>query len=82
MKIIIGGDLVPTENNKKYFQNSNLDKLMDQRLQKKWFAADFRIFNLETPLSDIVDPINKEGPNLIASTKTLNGILKLKHSLV
>lgn len=82
MNIIIGGDLVPTENNIKYFQNGNIDKLMDKNLQDKWFSADIRIFNLETPLVNSESPIHKSGPNLISPKKTINGILKLKPSLI
>lgn len=82
MKIIIGGDLVPTENNKKYFQNSDLDRLIDQNLQKRCFDADFRIFNLEIPLYDKKNLILKNRPNLIASTETIKGIKNLNPSLV
>lgn len=82
MKIIIGGDLVPTKKNIEYFKNNNLDKLMDKNIKKKWFAADFRIFNLETPLVDEQNPILKNGPNLIASTDSIKGIKNLNPSLI
>ena len=82
MKIIIGGDLVPTKNNIKSFENGSIDKLIDEGLQEEWYDADFRIFNLETPLVDKQSPILKNGPNLIASTKSFNGIKALNPSLI
>ena len=39
--------------------------------------ADYRIFNLETPLADKKAPIYKCGPNLIAPTSCINGIKKI-----
>jgi poly-gamma-glutamate synthesis protein (capsule biosynthesis protein) len=51
-------------------------------LQEKWFSADIRVFNLETPLVNSKSPIIKNGPNLIAPTETINGILKLNSSLI
>lgn len=82
MVIIIGGDLVPTEVNIKYFINGDLNRLMGSELSEIWFNADYRIFNLETPLSDHESPILKQGPNLIAPSETINGINKLKPTLV
>lgn len=82
MEIIIGGDLVPTESNKDLFENANLQELMGEKLLAIWQNADVRIFNLETPLTDVESPIKKAGPNLIAATRTANGINALKPSLV
>jgi len=82
MKIIIGGDLVPTKTNKKRFISGDIDKLLDKKLQAKWFSADLRIFNLETPLVSYRSPIIKNGPNLIGSPETINGISKLDPSLI
>ena len=38
---------------------------------------DFTIFNLEVPLTDVISPLQKCGPNLQALSKTINGIKKL-----
>ena len=35
--------------------------------------ADYRIFNLEIPLTDKESPISKCGPNLIAQISSING---------
>ncbi len=77
MDILIGADLVPTKSNMKYFENQNIEKLIDKNLLERLNKADYRIFNLEVPLADNETPINKCGPNLIASTKSGLGIKKL-----
>jgi poly-gamma-glutamate synthesis protein (capsule biosynthesis protein) len=82
VKIIIGGDLVPTKNNIDEFEKGNIDNLVDSNLQNKWFSADYRIFNLETPLADKESPIYKSGPHLLTSTNSINGINKLQPSLI
>jgi len=55
---------------------------MDKKLQKKWFDADYRIFNLETPLVNEESPILKSGPHLSASKDSINGVNKLNPSLI
>lgn len=82
MRIIIAGDLVPTKQNIDLFYNGNIEELMGSELQSIWETADIRIFNLETPLVDKIDPIPKCGPNLFAPTETVNGIKALNPSLV
>ena len=82
MKITIGGDLVPTISNIKEFEEGNIEKLVDEKLLKIIKKADFRIFNLETPLTDKKDPISKSGPHLIASTASIAGVKKLGVNLV
>ena len=34
MNILIGADLVPTKSNMKYFENKNIEKLVDNNLLK------------------------------------------------
>ncbi|WP_214079744.1 CapA family protein [Mesotoga sp.] len=82
MKIIIGGDLVPTESNNGLFENGDVEALLGKELLNIWRDSDIRIFNLEVPLTDKEDPIEKCGPNLIAPTKTVKGIKALEPSLV
>lgn len=77
MNILIGADLVPTRSNMEYFENKDIEKLVDKNLLEKLNKADYRIFNLEVPLVDRETPINKCGPNLIASTKSALGIKDL-----
>lgn len=77
MNIIIGADIVPTQSNIDSFLNGNIRKLIDENLEKKLQQADFRIFNLEVPLTDAETPIKKWGPGIIAPTGTVLGMKKL-----
>ena len=82
IKLVICGDLVPTEKSSKLFEDANIDCLIDKNIQSFLHNSDFRFFNLETPLCDSKNPIPKSGPNLIAPTKTIKGIKALNPSLI
>lgn len=73
MSILIGADIVPTKNNVEQFNKGNAEFLVGDELLKILNDADYRIFNLEVPLTDVCSPIDKCGPNLIAPTSTING---------
>ncbi len=72
--LLIGGDLSPTLSNYSAFSDGNINSIVDDKLLAVLRAADFRIFNLEVPLTDIWKPIRKDGPNIIAPVLTINGI--------
>lgn len=80
--VLIGGDLVPTNSNEKEFSDGKMESLIDKDLLDIISSAGFRIFNLETPLTDTNSPIAKEGPNFIAKKSTIHGIKKLNTDLV
>ncbi len=82
MEILIAGDLVPTNSNIDLFINSDVNSLLGEELLQIWNSADMRIFNLEAPLTDEECPIDKCGPNLIAPTSTINGIIGLNPTLI
>lgn len=82
MKLIIGGDVAPTESNVKYFSLGDIESLLGKELFSLWNNSDIRIFNLEAPLTDKESPISKSGPNLIAPTLAMKGIKKLNPSLL
>ncbi|MFQ6792055.1 MAG: CapA family protein [Thomasclavelia sp.] len=82
MEILIGADIVPINSNIQLFEEGNIKELFSDSLIEKLEKADIRIFNLETPLTDEVSPIKKCGPNLVASTKSINGIKKLNPSFL
>ncbi|MBD8591097.1 CapA family protein [Peribacillus simplex] len=82
MEILVGGDLVPTQSNKNIFDNGEINSLLGDKLFSLWKNADIRIFNLETPLVDKAEPIDKCGPNLISPTSTIKGIKALSPSLI
>ena len=77
MKIIIAADLVPTESNKELFNNADVDALIGSHLNNVLSEADYRIFNLEVPLTNVEAPIAKCGPNLISPPSTIAGIKAL-----
>ncbi len=72
--MLIGGDLAPTRSNYLNFEKGDIKSLVDEKLLDMILSVDFRIFNLETPLTDTAKPILKDGPNLIAPVRTINGI--------
>lgn len=72
-RLIIGADLVATESNVKLFIQREVDTLFGKKLVKKLSEADYRIFNLEAPLTDQECPIRKCGPHLIMPTEAVNG---------
>ena len=73
-KCIIGADLVPTKSNISLFANADVETLIGDEIKKILARANFTIFNLEVPLTDLSTPIKKCGPNLIAPTKTIAGL--------
>lgn len=82
VKIAIGGDLVPTKTNFDLFSKGDVKALFGEKILKELEKADFRIINLEVPLTDETHPIDKTGPNLIAPTSTINGINAINPSLL
>jgi poly-gamma-glutamate capsule biosynthesis protein CapA/YwtB (metallophosphatase superfamily) len=79
---LIGGDIAPTRSNFSYFSEGKIEDLVDQDLLNLLSDADYRIYNLEEPLSDISKPIQKDGPNLIAPESAINGIKLLNPSIL
>ena len=77
MNILIGADLVPTQSNFELFKNGDATALIGNELQQILNNADYRIFNLETPLTDVLSPIEKCGPALSAPVDTIAGYKSL-----
>lgn len=73
MNILIGADIVPTSSNIDLFASGDTYTLLGEELNNILQNADYRIFNLEVPLTDREKPIPKCGPNLIAPTKCVTG---------
>lgn len=82
MYIVIGSDLAPTQSNIELFRKDDVIELLGEELYELWNSADFRILNLEVPLTDQKDPISKCGLNLIAPKSSINGIKALNPSLL
>lgn len=77
MSLIIGADIVPTIENSLHFKNGNVEALVGDGLVDVLQKTDYRVFNLETPLTDVASPIDKWGPALRADCTTIAGIKKL-----
>ena len=59
LKFLIGGDIVPTESNSRYFEEADADYLIGPELQNLFKEADYLFLNLEAPLTDHASPIEK-----------------------
>lgn len=81
MKIVIGADFVPTLSNEQLFIDGNIEQLFGSKLLNKLSEYDYRIFNLEIPLTNESSPIKKCGPNLIAKEETVNAMRKINTNL-
>ena len=58
-EIIVGADIVPTPSNQAIFESGNMDIVVDEKIQNILSNVDYRIFNLEVPLTDSETPIKK-----------------------
>lgn len=82
MRILIGADIVPTESNFKLFSAGNVKALVGSELSGVLSSANYRIFNLEVPLTNVKKPIFKCGPNLIAPEECVIGYKALGADLL
>ena len=80
--VVIGADLVPTSSNYEYFINEDMEYLIGTELISVLQNHDFRIFNLETPLTSVESPIEKCGSNLIAPPSTIKAIRAMNPTLL
>lgn len=74
VRLVVGADFVPTVSNYDMFTRGDVEALVGAELLDLIRGADFSIFNLETPLADFENPIDKCGPCLNAPTSTVNGL--------
>ena len=82
MNILIGADLVPTKSNINEFESGKMNSLLGEDLKSLIVSSDYRIFNLEVPLTDKASPIDKNGPCLIASSNSINGYVDINVSFL
>ena len=68
-RIIIGADVVPEGMSGRdpipHFISGEMNNLVEQGILDLFKNADFRVVNLEVPLTDKEDKLQKSGPNLI-----------------
>lgn len=82
MRIVIGADLVPTKSNLDAFVKGDAAAIVGEKALNWLKDADFRVYNIETPLCNELNPIIKQGPNLIAPTDAINGYKALSADLL
>lgn len=82
MSILIGADLVATPSNRALFSGAQLNSLLGEELLEVLRSVDFRMFNLEAPLTDEKTPILKCGPNLAVAEDTAPGYAAMGIDLV
>lgn len=76
-EIIIGGDIVPSFKNIEYFKNPDSFFIADQSCMDLLKSSDLRIYNLETPITDNIFPIHKDGANFAVSSESVRGLKTL-----
>lgn len=82
MGIVIGADFIPTANNMRHFESGNADELFDDKLIEILQSADYRIFNLEGPLTKSETRIDKCGPAVFGSPESIELYFRLKVDLL
>lgn len=82
MRIIIGSDVVVTDTNREFFKKGNAQELVGREIKEILDKADYRIYNLETALTEKDTRIKKCGPNISAPTACVNGYKALGADLL
>lgn len=77
MYFVIGADIVPTSSNVQLFQTGNSRSIVGEELEEFLKDAEYRVFNIEVPLTNQETPICKYGPNLLAPTAAVAGYKEL-----
>lgn len=80
-KIVIGGDISPTESNHKLFESGNV-KLLLKNMLNTFNSSDLNVINLECPLLTEKNPIDKIGINLGANIKCVKFLKNANISVV
>ena len=73
MKILIGGDVVPTDGNRTLFEQGDAEAIFG-KLGEAAKRADRVIVNLECALTDCEKPLRKIGPNLKGAPASVNAL--------
>ena len=81
-RLVICGDLFPTEKNYNEFSKGEIENLFDKLILDKISRADFFVFNLEGCLTNYEYPIKKCDPKIKAPIETVKGIKKLNPDII
>jgi len=82
MNLIIAGDVVTNESNKELFKQKNLTEVLGQDLLRIWENSDYKVFNLEAPITNSNNTIKKCGPNLKNNPDIIEGIKQMNPSCI
>lgn len=82
MNLLIGGDVVPEGKTENLFLNGNINDLLGDELYNIWNDTEYKIFNLETPLTNTNKKIDKYGPSIKCNPNTINGLKKMNPSCI
>lgn len=82
MNLLIAADMVPMSNNINFFKEGNIQKILGSKLNDIWNEADYKIFNLEAPITNCNNKIKKCGPHLKISPQAINGIKSMNPTLI
>lgn len=77
IKIIVAGDLMPSEGNYDLFIKGDAEALYGREVCQLFAEADFSIANLEGAFTDSKIPQQKDGPGIKAPIATIAGIKNL-----
>lgn len=81
LELIITGDFCPIGRNEKFIENLNINEVFGEFLNYI-SEADLSITNLESPITDSENKIDKSGPNIKLNTNTSKFLHKAGFNLV
>lgn len=76
LRVVIGGDTVPTKSNEIYLKNGQEDSVFNG-VKDVFSSADIAVVNLECPLTTYDKPIKKSGPCIKADPDSIDGLLNI-----
>lgn len=83
MSIIIGADIVQTPSNYREFADGNIEALIGKELYSVLMKADINIFNLEGPLLNTGEKLQKAGsPNLKSTEESINTLKRIPNLFI
>ena len=77
IRVLIAGDLLPSENKYPLFEEGNAEALFGKEICQLFSNSDISIANLEGPLTDSSFPLKKDGPGIKAPKSSIAGIKRL-----
>lgn len=76
-RIVIVGDLFPTENNVSFFAKGDVESLFGEKICSLFSGADFAVCNLEGALTDHQERCRKTGPVVKAPTASVTALQRI-----